>query len=1023
MALQEKRVTVPISVGVDEETSAEVLEPPMLRSCLNGRFDKTGRVSKRLGYSTLALTIHGGGGSSIGAGKRLLQRGPELDIIDGHFIYGFEFLNNGWIKRSRVPEAMLERRAYAGEWASGNLDQADVAVSNNGYKCLVFRDRAVDDIYARIIGTGDELVIESRLTTQGACPRVVAVGNTFLITWVDGTNIRGCFFITSPLDTGFSGVTNLVTNHLSGSELYDTRASSSNLYVINVRNGGANEIDVRRLSTVFAVTHTAPDIRPGKVGGRVAIFGDSGGNAIYCAFSNVTDSTVEVIGLLPADLSSVFTVQTIATGVTSAQGLTVGPRAANAVWVLYDIERSVATPPTNQGAIAWRGVSSAGAVDATAHTTCNLQVASKIFATDGYSYVCAVVANDQSDQRGLVIVDLGNAYVASADYRARPVARWANGELYNNLDTHLPNVRAISSTSFVTIHVMKDPTSPGVSRGATVEIATIHLGDSGQVARWDAQVQTEGETIFAGALPHVYDGARAFEAVNTYYPWIEYSRVVAGGSLTVDTTYQYRVVYVYVDRQGRVWRSTPSLTATLTTAGANLTAEIYVPHYSVTNMVDVDGGFMHPVGVELYRRNVSVGGADAAFVRLVGVVVAGSITASDPLLTNFLLLTDNGGLSETGQPQLYTTDGVQPAWPVEPLLDICMFDNRLFGHDGKRIYLTREIVKGEGPAWQNAVIVGIAGERTISKLAVMGSYLVILCTDGIFWMQGIGPDDRGFGAQYTEPQRLESDVGCSEPRSVVVGPFGMVFQSPLGLHLLDPQMRLRWFGAPVTDTLDLFPVVTSAALLASEQQLRVTVKNSDSGLGRVLVWDYHHDQWITHKLYGANAYAPEDAVIYNGLYLWLHSTGTTALEVPGVFVDTTGVSNEFIGLEIETANVKLDGLSGFVRVWHVTLTGKALYASAADSPGYTVEIFNDYSASVENTFTRTSTQVQDADAWPLVQFRMGMARQECQAKRIRIRETVQDSVNYNQGIAWMSAMFEYGVEPRGVARFGANQRA
>ena len=74
---------------------------------------------------------------------------------------------------------------------------------------------------------------------------------------------------------------------------------------------------------------------------------------------------------------------------------------------------------------------------------------------------------------------------------------------------------------------------------------------------------------------------------------------------------------------------------------------------------------------------------------------------------------------------------------------------------------------------------------------------------------------------FPPPQLLSSDTGCVNRRSIVQGPFGVIFQGKRGFYQVDRGLNLRYVGGPVEDTL-LGDTLNSAVLVPSDLVVRFT---------------------------------------------------------------------------------------------------------------------------------------------------------------------------------------------------------
>jgi hypothetical protein len=129
--------------------------------------------------------------------------------------------------------------------------------------------------------------------------------------------------------------------------------------------------------------------------------------------------------------------------------------------------------------------------------------------------------------------------------------------------------------------------------------------------------------------------------------------------------------------------------------------------------------------------------------------------------------------------------------------------------------------------------------------------LVMFTSEGIYIASGDGPDDSGVG-DFGNLTRMPYELGCIEPRSVIVVDDGCFFQTARGLYLLP-----RGFGAPVPagdnviGALDGAPIITGSAVVTKkgEQSVHWTCTGSDATpTGQRIIYDLAHKSWNLDSL-------------------------------------------------------------------------------------------------------------------------------------------------------------------------------
>ena len=99
MPLEKKEISIPFLKGMDEKTSDATRAPDSLSDCLNGVFDKAGRIKKRGGYVAADKIIANTSTSRIAKGAAVSQYKNETLILDGTKMYtklsNAEYLSKG----------------------------------------------------------------------------------------------------------------------------------------------------------------------------------------------------------------------------------------------------------------------------------------------------------------------------------------------------------------------------------------------------------------------------------------------------------------------------------------------------------------------------------------------------------------------------------------------------------------------------------------------------------------------------------------------------------------------------------------------------------------------------------------------------------------------------------------------------------------------------------------------------------------------------------------------------------------
>ena len=113
-------------------------------------------------------------------------------------------------------------------------------------------------------------------------------------------------------------------------------------------------------------------------------------------------------------------------------------------------------------------------------------------------------------------------------------------------------------------------------------------------------------------------------------------------------------------------------------------------------------------------------------------------------------------------------------------------------------------------------------------------------------LRGTGPQDWDPFNDLQPPQRIQSDVGCTNWRAIVGTPVGVWFESDGGLYVLTRKMEVQPSGKFVEDVLATYPDITSASL---DMRNGVIVWTANAPLsaevGGMIVYNWILDCWTT----------------------------------------------------------------------------------------------------------------------------------------------------------------------------------
>lgn len=951
MPLSKQLFPLSFGQGIDTKTDAKVVVPGKLLELENGVFTKIGSIHKRDGFTRITSAIVGA--DAVDRADGLATFRDELLMFgDEGRVYSRSEALDGWVDRGAIVSVELtEEPVVRNTYQQINPD----AATSGGLTLTAWEDDTRGGVRysVRDDATGTWFVDDVQVSATGSGPRVVVWQGEFAIFYSVGNNI---FYrrvsTTSPTAIGVE--VNPVSTLDPLEPLWDVIAGSSYLFVVG--NDPSVGLAHWKIGTTWAVSSRTTVAATATSG--LSLWLGTNGSDIYVGHGIASEQLLVV-------LSSSGTVLVAATaiGTEAYSNCMTGVALSNSEGVVF-FDTTSATK-----SIRYHITGSTIAGDAALAVGRGLRPIAKAFVQHGAAYCpCSWDSTYQA-----VCMVMGEA----GEVIAKTQPGTGGGHRSNAVVANVHESSGVFTFPAATKTVWVSDGDNffgrlGIER-VTVDFTSTYRYASAELGQ---------NLLIAGGILHAYDGRTICESGFHFFPEGVTGALGGGASGSLSAgQYQWRVTYEWTDARGQIHRSAPSLAVTKN-ATATDSCTLTIPTLRVTQKSDVR--------IVVYRTLVN----GSVFYRVSSVTspllnsttvdsVTYVDTAADTAINaNDLLYSDGTANQELenippGACQLITTHRSRAFCKTAP----------------NRVSYSKVTFDGDAPAFSDALYLQPDGRGgSITALAGMDDKVVIFKQRAIFVVSGDGPNNAGQG-DYGEPQLVTSDVGCDEPRSVVLINSGLMFHSPKGIYLLDRSLSVTYIGAPVELYNNL--TITSAAVVPSNNQVRFTTSGTvtlDDGQTRtnlVLVYDYMMNQWSTFTNITA-----VDATVWDGVYVWCKSDGRVYKEAAGTYTDD-GAS---ITLRFVTSWLSLAQLNGFQRIYRLLLLG--------DYKGvHTLRVRLGYDFSPEYTYDQTITPTapgtwgSDA-AWgtgavwggsyPLEWFRVSPARQKCSAIRICV-EDVQTS--------------------------------
>ncbi len=525
-------------------------------------------------------------------------------------------------------------------------------------------------------------------------------------------------------------------------------------------------------------------------------------------------------------------------------------------------------------------------------------IASKPFLNNSTAY--CFITHDSTLQRTYFLFDaFGNIQ-----------GRYLSGIGFGNVSINLPAPYVRNGRFETPLGYRKRLTIDGTAAAANI------FSESGaylvglDFTRSDRYLNVQiGDTSYiqAGQLLQ-YDGTSVVEQGFSLFPENVAAADSAGGSLTVTSTYNYRVYYEYTADNGERQRSTAIITTDATTGG-NQRITLTIPTLQQSAKAS-------DISIVVYRTiaDASVT-AGAPFRRITDPNPANDTgsnryVANDPTANTVTLIDDLSDADLLNRELDYQNTGELDNTPAPSGSVFGYAKQRLWiagGLDGNTAYFSKLRTPGNGLEFHDGNQIQLPDEGgPITAISELNHFVVFFKRDRIYVISGTGPDNLNNGF-FGEPQLVTADVGCNNQSSVVRYDPGVLFKSDKGIYQLSQNQQVIYIGAQAEkfNTLN----VTSATVVNDTDEVRFL-----TATGRCLVYNYFYKRWTTFTNHSGPA-----SILWGQTYAYIRSdTGRVFTEDPNVFTD----NGAGYGWLIKTAHFGIAGPVGFQRVHHLHMLGE-----------------------------------------------------------------------------------------------------
>lgn len=299
---------------------------------------------------------------------------------------------------------------------------------------------------------------------------------------------------------------------------------------------------------------------------------------------------------------------------------------------------------------------------------------------------------------------------------------------------------------------------------------------------------------------------------------------------------------------------------------------------------------------------------------------------------------------------------------------------------------------GVGPEFSDFFRISIDSAKRSEEggisVAHIDDKIILLKASSTYYIIGAGPADNGQSNDFSTPQNISFDVGCSEKHSILNVPEGLIFKSKKGFYFLNQALNLQYIGNAVHDYDDV--KVKSSLVVEEANEARFYLES-----GHTLVYHYLMDEWDVFT------YPAQSAVNVSG-QVYFVSNGI-------VFKDSSSFTfdSSFYSLKVRTPWLKLNTMQGFQRVRRAIVSGE--YKSPHS---LVMRIYFDYDTS---TYEEHSITVDSAGPYSLGAH---IANQKCSAIMFEIFD---NPISGGESMELNMLTVEVGLK-KGTAKLASSKR-
>jgi hypothetical protein len=1006
MPLEPQTISVNFGQGIDTKTDSKAVVVGDLIRLENGTFTKAKRVAKRNGYTSLSLSIVGGG--TLSSPKLLKAFQSETVVADSGRLYSYAPDLAGWVDKGKylpvgVTSQAVSKGAYLQQFQTGcqlgNIALYSYCAGTAGKTATV----TVTDLQSGTVLLSDYSLASDPASGNYAFPKAVLLGSTAMaVVYLNAAN----HLVMRILTASVSGVTfgsevtidnNIALNNVSISstsiqfDVQNTPTGCVIAYSQAATNlGTPTNIVIKTLNTAGSAVNTATLSAVGRAL-PLSVSYDTSSSKTWVYWADNATPTAEPVYYAVYDsvLASVLAKTTITTGKSDVTQIVSYSTSSTAqkVYIGFSDTTFIANPVIYSGA-----VTSTGTVTAPTLLLTNVTIFSKVI-TYGSGHYLVIYGQDGLFYTGFVI-DLADSIAIA---KISPLQFGYSFYGYTSTAFTYGSTKVVIPASLIFQSQTVVDTEDGFVFPVTGTSAVTL--DFAATEAYQA-IQANGSLLLNGGVLSQYDGKSVTEQGFNQSPVIAGADTIAttGGHMP-DGTYRYLIVYQWYDASGNLHQSAPSSVYTVDLIGGTSTQKVTL-YYNTLSLTQRTTG-SSKVQVAIYRTMAS----GTEYFQITSPLTP---VTNDPTVAVSSFVDTYADVSlETGEP-VYTAGGIISNDSPPAALVMGVRQNRVYivpSEAPNTVWYSKTInsanfnTNGDGLSFSGAFYFqtdSVTG--AVTGLAEMDEKLILFKDADVLVVTGDGPNNAGGGSSLSPPQPNPSTSGCSTQKSVALTPNGIIRKTAKGFYLLDRSLSDSYIGAKVEayNSQD----VTAVTLTSDINQIRWLTSS-----GYALVYDYFFNQWSTftnHTGYSSD--------VVSGVYTYATTGGKVYQENTTTFLDNATA----YALKAQVAWIKLSSLQGFQRVRRLAILGDYANGSSASH-----QVQASFAYDYGTTFTTPVPYTLGASSGAgVMQYRERLPIQKCESVTMLIEEVTTGASG--ESVSFTDLALEVGMK-RGINKMASSR--